>query len=287
MPSNSSQTRKAPSDKSEVSDLRTPLSPIAEAPSQADTLRRLYAGLLRSRLVQERAQSASGLRASNYDLRLGHEAVIVGVTAELTPSDTMMSSSRDLAALLARGAPVGALLSRNGVDASFAWCGPVIPEDPFNAGVGIALAHKLEQKRSVVVALYAQPPSDLNGWRDALMVATKHKLPILFVVERGAASSTDAASHLHPVSYMVRGHNLPAIVVDGSDVVAVWRVAQEGVHRARNGVGPTLIDCRTDPARDPLAQLEHYLRKRSVWDEAWRRELESEIAAAIADATAR
>ena len=54
----------------------------------------------------------------------------------------------------------------------------------------------------------------------------------------------------------------PEYVADAGDVVAVWRVAQESIYRARNGSGPTLIDCRKLTPQDPLAHMEHYMRKR-------------------------
>ncbi len=253
--------------------------------SNSETLRRLYSSLLRCRRVQERLQSASAVADSSYDIELGHEAVTVGATAELTASDTIAASSRNLAALVAKGAPIGELLARNGANpGSASWAAPVLPEDPFHAGVGIALAHRLGQKRGVVVALCAEARPSLDAWRDALRFAITHKLPIIFVIENAGdmpGSSSEAASHLDPLSFMVRDHNFPGIIVDGSDAVAVWRVTQESVHRARKGLGPTLIDCRRDPARDPLAHMEHYLRKRKLWDDAWRERLESEIAAAM------
>ena len=40
-------------------------------------------------------------------------------------------------------------------------------------------------------------------------------------------------------------YGFPGITVDGNDIVAVWRVTQESIHRARSGAGPTLIECRT------------------------------------------
>jgi len=257
-----------------------------DSTSRTETLRRLYAALLRCRRVQERLQSASGIAAATFDIALGHEAVAVGATAEMTSSDTITASSRNVAALLAKGAPVSELLARNGASpGSIGWAAPSVPEDPFNAGVGIALAHRLEQKRGVVVALCAQPQPPLGGWHNALGFAVAHKLPIILVIESNAEAdspASDAAPHLHPLSFMVRDHDFPGIVVDGSDVVAVWRVTQESVHRARRGLGPTLIDCRTDPRRDPLAYMERYLRKRKAWNEDWRQNLESEIAAALA-----
>ena len=76
----------------------------------------------------------------------------------------------------------------------------------------------------------------------------------------------------------------PGVVVDGGDVVAVWRVAQESIHRARNGSGPTLIDCRAESTADPLAHMEHYMRKRSVWADEWRSKLTEQFEAELKDA---
>src|SRR5579863_4234750 len=71
-----------------------------DSTSRADILRRLYATLLRCRRVQEHLQRLSP-SASGYDIALGHEAVTVGVTAELTSTDTIAASCRNVAALLA------------------------------------------------------------------------------------------------------------------------------------------------------------------------------------------
>ncbi len=65
------------------------------------------------------------------------------------------------------------------------------------------------------------------------------------------------------------GFQVPGITVDGNDVVAVYRVAEESVRRAREGHGPTLIDCKIDPARDPLTFMEGYLKKRDLWSAKW------------------
>ena len=80
---------------------------------------------------------------------------------------------------------------------------------------------------------------------------------------------------------MTRECGFPGIVVDGQDVVAVWRVAHEAIRHARDGSGPTLIDCRTDPVRDPLTHMQRYLEKRNEWDEGWKRQLQREIRKAL------
>ncbi len=268
----------------------TPTDSDAPSPSSTDTLRRLYASLLRCRRIQERLQASTNSAASGYELTIGHEAATVGATAELGAEDTIAACSRNLAALIARGAPLSALLSqRSSPIGMTCWSAPVLPRDPFHAGLGIALAHKLEQRRNVVVAFCAQRNPSLDSWRDALKFAAVHKLPIIFVIEGEAEPEKFASagpSHLEAISFAVPEIEMPGIIVDGSDVVAVWRVAQESVHRARNGSGPTLIDCQTDTARDPLTHMEHYLRKRNAWDDAWRKKMESEMRTAIRQAVA-
>lgn len=253
------------------------------SPSNAVALRKLYASLLRCRLVQERVLD---LPASNrYDLAIGREAIVAGATADLGNGDSLAISPRNLAALIARGAPPAALFTSNDQPVSAA--GTVPAEDPFNWGAGIALAHRLEHKQHVVVAVAAQQNPPLDTWHDALKFAAGHKLPIIFIVENGVATGAPAGGdspHLDPISFFARDYGIPGIVVDGNDVVAVWRVVQEAIHRARYGSGPTLVDCRTDAARDPLAHMEHYLRKRDAWDDGWKQRLQAEITATLDEA---
>ncbi len=258
------------------------VSTNGSSPSGQETLRHLYASLLRCRLAHEQARRSSG----DYDLAIGHEAVIVGPTAELSAEDTIASCARNLAALVARGLPLASLLAdpRSGEPASKPVLLPSLPEDPFNLATGIALAYKLEKQRRVVVAFCPQESPALETWQEALKFAGVHKLPVIYVIKNGIAdqqSSSDHAPHLEAFSFMARDYGYPGIIVDGQDVVAVWRVAHESIHRARNGSGPTLIDCRTDAKRDPLAHMEHYMRKRNVWDEGWRKQLEEEIRSEI------
>ncbi len=254
--------------------------------SDRDTLRKLYSSLLRCRLVGERLResSASNEFAANCDVRIGCEAIAIGATADLRAEDTITASPRNLAVLLARGVPVKTLMAATTADdLTAAEQRLAFPSDPFNLGTGIALAHRLEQKHHIVVAFCAQEKPPLEDWHDALKFAAAHKLPIVFVIENGMAGDSEGAPHLEALSFMARDYGFPGIVVDGNDVVAVWRVAQESIHRARIGSGPTLIDCRTDALRDPLAHMEHYLRQRNAWDDAWKREIELQIARELED----
>ena len=69
-------------------------------------------------------------------------------------------------------------------------------------------------------------------------------------------------------------YGIPGVVMDGNDVLAVYEAAHEAVKRAREGKGPTLIECKTyrhkghsrfDPATyRPKEEVEEWLKKDSV-----------------------
>jgi acetoin:2,6-dichlorophenolindophenol oxidoreductase subunit alpha len=255
--------------------------------SNRETLRKLYASLLKCRLIGEQMQRAGNV--AQFEFAIGEEAVAVSAAADLQSGDSICASPRDLAALVAGGVGLEGLLptsksllqkqthpGKPGLSGAPDLFASGSSSDPFTLGTGIALAHKLARKQHVMVAISREITS-LEPYSEAFQMAVSQRLPIVYVIKNGAQGESGHPPHLQPVSFMAREGKFPGIVVDGQDVVAVWRVAQESIHRARNRGGPTLIDCRTEPARDPIAHLEHYMRKRSVWDEKWRRELEAKV----------
>jgi TPP-dependent pyruvate/acetoin dehydrogenase alpha subunit len=276
-PATPSRKKKHIKTKTRTAAAPAPANGNGSSPSNGDVLRKLYASLLRCRMLQEHAHTLSRAdEPARFDLAIGHEAVVVGTTVDLRDSDAIAASGRNLAAQVVRQDSLGGVLATNGhapsADASAirAESGSV---DFFHLGTGMALAHKLEHKGNVVIALCAEQSPSLDRWHEAMKFAGAHKLPVIYVIKSVTAedkASSNGASHLEEFSFMARGLGFPAIVVDGHDVVAVWRVAQESIHRGRNGSGPTLIECRMDSGHEPLAHMEHYLKKRNVWDEGWR-----------------
>ncbi len=271
-----------------------PLAAASQPATAGDTgslanpqlLRNLYALLLKCRLAEEQVQrlSAASAMAAAYDPAIGHEAVPVGAIADLGSKDTLVASPRNLAARIASGEALPELLAHPGpsqgcVYTTGAAPGVFLSDDPLNLGTGLALGCRLQKKQQVVVALAcrAAPP---DHCREAWKFADAHKLPIVYVIHGGSIAAGDAP-HLEAISFMARDCGFPGIIVDGQDVVAVRRVAQESIHRARIGCGPTLLDCRTDAASDPLARLEHYMRKRRAWHDAWSHSLAAEIRAEL------
>src|SRR5215469_10457408 len=95
--SSQASRKKAPSQVQEASPAKA-TSSNGSGPSTQDTLRRLYTSLLRCRLVQEQAQRTS---MRKYAIAIGHEAIVVAPTAELSAEDTVTASDSNLSALIA------------------------------------------------------------------------------------------------------------------------------------------------------------------------------------------
>ena len=262
--------------------------------SDHDVLRRMYLSMLKCRMMRERACPSSGSAfANDSGFAAGDEAILVGATLELGREDTIVTISRSFAVQVAKGASLEQLFSpqahKNGNEAVVATEGSLagaLSFDPFNLATGLALAHRLEKKRNVVVALGIEGSAASDRWREAMRFAGTHKLPVIYVLKSRSAfefGPDRKTPGLEDLSFMTRDGGFPAIVVDSNDAVAVRRAAYESIHRARNGAGPTLIECDTKFARsvDPLAHMEHYMKKRGAWDDEWRRYAADRIAGEV------
>jgi pyruvate dehydrogenase E1 component alpha subunit len=286
-------------------DKTTAQKPLTSAPAQPangsgspssnlDMLRRMYSAMLKCRMMGERAQDGNAGLA--YDLASGHEAIVIGASIDLKPEDTIAASQRNFAAHVAVGTPLKYLLKKSGANISdesrasiiscrFALPGPISSAaflaDPFNLGTGLALSHRLEKRTNVVVAFWDEDAASLEASHEALKFAGIHKLPIIYVTRSAGLDDPGLRKHsaLEEFSFLAKDYGFPSILVDGKDVVAVWRAAQESIHRARNGSGPTLIECQTEPAnfKDPLTHMQHYMSRRGAWDDGWKRQIVDQI----------
>ncbi len=279
----------------------TPIRPAGNGASQSnlDLLRRMYRDLLRCRMLGQRACDGN----SPYELAAGHEAIVIGASIDLRPEDTIVASPRNFATRVAMGTPLKYLLKKDGASnsedsrGSILSCRGALPgapafagfrPDPFNLATGLALTHRLERKTNVVVAFWGEDAASLEASHEALKFAGINKLPIIYVTRSSGMDDPGRRKHsaLEEFSFFTKDYGFPSILVDGKDVVAVWRAAQESIHRARNGSGPTLIECQTQPASfdDPLAHMQHYMTKRGAWDDGWKRQLVDQMNAEIEEA---
>jgi len=292
---------------------------ITEPGKEMDSalLRRLYSYMLKCRTVEDRIRFLyrQGRFAGNYFNAIGQEATSVGTTLDLEPEDTVAPTHRNFVANIMKGTPLplmfahlyGRKTSPDQGRSAPAHCGyaPLNVITPastiaaqLNIGTGIALAHKMQGKHHVVVALSGEGATSLGLWHEAVNFAAVHRLAMVLVVENNLYAESVPVSlqtAVEDMSVKSVAYGIPGVTVDGNDVVAVYSATREAIARARSGEGPTLLECKTyrwyghseidpgkyrDPAeiaywksRDPIPAMERFLAGRDLWTEDWKKEL--------------
>jgi len=112
---------------------------------------------------------------------------------------------------------------------------------------GAALAARFRGKGEVAISFVGDGASNQGTFLESLNLAAVWNLPAIFVVENnGYAESTSRDYGVAVDSYVDRaaGFGLPGVTVDGTDFFAVHEAAGEVIRRAREGGGPSLLECK-------------------------------------------
>lgn len=253
----------------------------------ADLLRRMWE--IRHFENEVMSLFSQNLVRGSTHLCQGQEAVSVGVCWDLRHSDYMTCTYRGHGAVIAKGAPLdgsfGEILGRQiglcggkggsmhltdvsvGALGSNAIVGAHLP-----ISVGSALSAQVQGRDDVSVTIFGDGSTNIGAFHEAMNMAGVWKLPIVFVIENNQYGEYSPLASTTPIDQLVRradSYGMPGVLVDGNDVVAVRAVMADAVTRARQGLGPTLIEAstyrqvghsRSDPATyRPEGELEHWL----------------------------
>jgi len=112
---------------------------------------------------------------------------------------------------------------------------------------GAALAAQKLEHDGVGITFFGDGASNQGTVLESMNLAAIWNLPAIFVVENnGYAESTSVEYAVASDSYVDRatGFGMPGITVDGLDFFAVYEAAGEIIKRAREGAGPTLLECK-------------------------------------------
>lgn len=257
------RTAKAQNDKKKRSQSAPP-PPGTSTLLHSRKLKAIYAAMIKCRMLGERLAA----RRAPVESTIGEEALLVGAAFDLLPGDCVAPSLRASMANFIQGAPLAEILATSASDSqSMPGCGVKL-----GIGAGLALAFKTQKQSHVALCLMGKEQLANIAWKEALAFAGKHKLPVVYVVQ--------TLSSARKLRRSAPGWAVPAITVDGSDVVAVYRVMQEAIRHARQGYGPTLIEGMLR-GKDPIGFMENYLRVRGLWSDAWREQLKAAFRAEL------
>ena len=216
-----------------------------------EKFRQLYANLLQCAMLDDRLCAMDGYRRWS-----GREAGSAGVAACLRSCDSMTPTPHGLLACYLHSGSLPP--ARGKAPAAIA---------QLAAATGDALRHKLERQGNVSVVFSAT--AEPEQMHEVFAVAARQSLPVLYVLE-GETPLGDVFE------------SIPVIRIDSADTIAVYRVAHESITRAREGSGPTIMECAVWPCgnepEDPLAKLENYLTRKRLFRQDWKQRLEKKYA---------
>ncbi|HYB95506.1 MAG TPA: thiamine pyrophosphate-dependent dehydrogenase E1 component subunit alpha [Vicinamibacterales bacterium] len=210
-------------------------------------------------------QREAGVIGGPVHLGVGQEAIAVGVSAHLRPTDMVFGAHRSHSHLLALGSSVHGLfaevlgkdtgLSRGMGGSMHLWDGPrgFFGSVPIMAGtvplaVGAALAIKLKNSSAVSVSYLGDGAVEEGAVHESMNLARVTHCPVLFVVENNFFASHMEIHLRQPLSCISRfaaAHDIPFEIVDGNDVVAVDRAAARAIAAIRSGGGPRFVEAVT------------------------------------------
>jgi 2-oxoisovalerate dehydrogenase E1 component len=113
---------------------------------------------------------------------------------------------------------------------------------------GAALAQQIQGTDRVVLCFFGDGASQTGNFHESLNLAGLWKLPVVYVVENnlyGMSVPLAQAAAIPAVADRAYAYDMPGVVVDGMDVLAVREAVGQAVARARRGEGPSLVECQT------------------------------------------
>jgi pyruvate dehydrogenase E1 component alpha subunit len=234
---------------------------------------------------------AQNLVPGTIHLYLGEEAVAVGVCTALNSDDYITSTHRGHGHCIAKGADLNRTMAEI-LGKKTGYCkgkGGSMHIADFNIGmlgatavvgaglpiaVGAALSAKLRNTSQIVACFFGEGASNQGTFHEAINMAATWRLPVIFICENNLYAMGTRQTRvmaIQNISDRAAAYGIPGVTVDGNDVLAVYEVVEKAVERARNGEGPTLIECKTyrlkghsrvDPAKyRPKQEVEQWLKK--------------------------
>jgi pyruvate dehydrogenase E1 component alpha subunit len=114
--------------------------------------------------------------------------------------------------------------------------------------VGLAMAAKRKRLDRVTVVSFGDGATNTGSFHEAANMAALWDLPVVFVCQNNLyAEMTPTADtmKLEHVADRAAGYGMPGKRVDGNDPLAVKAALDAALQRARDGGGPTFIECVT------------------------------------------
>jgi acetoin:2,6-dichlorophenolindophenol oxidoreductase subunit alpha len=232
-----------------------------------DILIRLYGTMVKIRFFEEKIIEIfrKGELPGWLHTYIGEEAVATGVCMNLTDKDYITSTHRGHGHFIAKGGDLkkiaaelfakktGCCKGRGGsmhiADMSI---GVLSANGIVGGGIPIATGaafgcDTLKEDR-IVVSFFGDGASDEGAFHESLNLASIWNLPIIYLCENNLyAMSNPMSKHMkiENIAERAKSYGIPGIIVDGMDVLEVYKKIHRIVEDVRKGKGPVLVEAKT------------------------------------------
>jgi TPP-dependent pyruvate/acetoin dehydrogenase alpha subunit len=307
------------------------LTEIKEFGLDREDLLQTFRSLVLTRGIEERGHILykQGKIPGSFYTGRGNEAAAVGVATAMGPEDVGTPLHRDMGVHVVRGVEPWRLFAqfmgradgptkgrdgnvhmadaRLGLIAMVSHLPAMLP-----VAVGCALAFRIREEKRVAVGWFGEGASARGDTHEAMNLAGIRLLPCVFICDNNQwaySTPTHLEYACEHVADRARSYGFEGVVVDGTDVLAVYREAKRAIEKAREGGGPTLIECLTlrmeghavhDDAfyvpkelfeewakSDPLERYRTWLRENAEFTDEEEDEIRAEVKKLLNDAVRR
>jgi len=286
-----------------------------------EKLVQMYRGMLRIRHFENRVKDlfAAGEMPGFVHLYLGEEAVAVGACSALKDDDYITSTHRGHGHILAKGGEMKYMMAElygkatgynkgKGGSMHIAWpkLGILGANGIVSGGIpiatGAAFSSKYRKSGQIAVCFFGDGAASEGTFHEAVNIASAFDLPVVYVCENnlyGVGTRQRDVRNIEDIADRGAAYGIPGLIVDGNNVIAVYEAVFEAVKRARNGEGPSLLECKTyrwrthfegEPdtyrppeevkawlKREPIAPYRKELIEQGVIDETKAEQIEKEV----------
>jgi pyruvate dehydrogenase E1 component alpha subunit len=196
---------------------------------------------------------------------LGQEAVQAAIARNLRPTDAFFPDHRCHGLLVLAGTSGEKIMAElfgkatgvcSGKGGSLHSADPSVGNFGDNAvegsmmvtALGVGLGFQMQGRDDLAAVIVGDGTSGRGEWHESLNLAATWKLPVLYCcINNGYAISTPVGdSHATENLYeFALAYKMPAVQVDGNDIVAAFQATQQAVDHIRAGSGPYFIEYKS------------------------------------------
>ena len=229
-------------------------------------LLKLYYNMLKPRLIEEKMLILLRQgKISKWFSGIGQEAISVGVTMALKPSEYILPMHRNLGVFTTREIPLHRLFCQwqgkasgftKGRDRSFHFgtqdfkiVGMISHLGPqLGVADGIALANLLKNNGQVTAVFTGEGGTSEGDFHEALNVASVWQLPVIFCIENngyGLSTPTNEQYHCKHLADRGKGYGIESFILDGNNIIETYSKVKKLADSIRKRPRPILIEFKT------------------------------------------